>query len=141
MKAWSEGLDQKFDQMTSGSNDVTGAYQLQQVISIVKFKVIANLTFNNESKLDDKRFSLLFIFQVYQQKFNGQILQTDGKQIAKDMKAKMESIFDKNINALRVNKKYISQIPSINKKYYEKLKHFLSENNILFCNSGFTSQG
>ena len=63
MKAWSEGLDQKFDQMTSGSNDVTGAYQLQQVIAIVKFKVIPNLTFiDNESKLDDKRFSLIFIF-------------------------------------------------------------------------------
>ena len=46
MKAWSEGLDQKFDQMTSGSNDVTGAYQLQQVIAIVKFKVIPNLIMN-----------------------------------------------------------------------------------------------
>ena len=47
MKAWSEGLDQKFDQMTSGSNDVTGAYQLQQVIGIVKFKVIAKLLIMN----------------------------------------------------------------------------------------------
>ena len=75
-------------------------------------------------------------FQVYQQKFNGQILQTNGKQIAKDMKTKMESIFDKNINALRVNKKYISQMFI---RHYKKLKHFLSENNILFCNSGFTS--
>ena len=44
-------------------------------------------------------------FQVYQQKFNGQILQTDGKQIAQDMKTKMEEIFDKNIDALRVSKK------------------------------------
>ena len=31
MKTWSEGLDQEFNRMTSGSNDITGAYQLQQV--------------------------------------------------------------------------------------------------------------
>jgi len=68
MRTWSEGLDQEFNRMTSGSNDITGAYQLQQ---------------------------------VYQQKFNGQILKTDGKQIAQDMKEKMELIFNENIDALR----------------------------------------
>ena len=31
MRTWSEGLDQEFNRMTSGSNDITGAYQLQQV--------------------------------------------------------------------------------------------------------------
>ena len=40
---------------------------------------------------------------MYQQKFNGQILKTDGKQIAQDMKEKMELIFNENIDALRVS--------------------------------------
>ena len=31
MRTWSEGLDQEFNRMTSGTNDITGAYQLQQV--------------------------------------------------------------------------------------------------------------
>ena len=35
MKSWSESLDQKFDQMTSGSSDITGAYQLKQVGKLV----------------------------------------------------------------------------------------------------------
>ena len=62
MKAWSEGLDQKFDQMTSGSNDVTGAYQLQQVIATVNFKLISNPTVNIESKVNDELFSRISIF-------------------------------------------------------------------------------
>ena len=40
---------------------------------------------------------------MYQQKFNGQILKTNGKQIAQDMKEKMELIFNENIDALRVS--------------------------------------
>ena len=31
MKTWSQDLDQKFAQLTSGPNDITGASQLQEV--------------------------------------------------------------------------------------------------------------
>ena len=31
MKTWSHDLDQKFAQLTSGPNDITGASQLQEV--------------------------------------------------------------------------------------------------------------
>ena len=91
--------------MTSGTNDITGAYQLQQVskpeyhnkIKSTKwYWVLKALTIND--------FTIfLFNWQVYQQKFNGQILKTDGKQIAQDMKEKMELIFNENIDALRVS--------------------------------------
>ena len=61
MTAWSEGLDQKFDQMTSGSNDITGAYQLQQVIVIINLKLISNPTVKSKGNLDDEGFSRIFI--------------------------------------------------------------------------------
>ena len=35
-------------------------------------------------------------------KFNGQIIRTDGKRIAEEMKAKMEVIFSENVLALKV---------------------------------------
>ena len=31
MKTWSKNLDQKFAQLTSGTDDITGASQLQEV--------------------------------------------------------------------------------------------------------------
>ena len=34
MKAWSQDLDQKFAQLTSGPDDITGASQLQEVNNV-----------------------------------------------------------------------------------------------------------
>ena len=34
MKTWSQDLDQKFAQLTSGPNDITGASQLQEVYNM-----------------------------------------------------------------------------------------------------------
>ena len=41
-------------------------------------------------------------YKAYQQNFNGQIIRTDGKRIAEEMKAKMEVIFSENVLALKV---------------------------------------
>ena len=40
MKIWSKGLDDKFSEITTGSNDITGASQLQNVSNfhLVVFK-------------------------------------------------------------------------------------------------------
>ena len=51
----------------------------------------------------------------------------------------MEEIFDKNIDALRVSKKYISQ--TFINHFIKNWNIFLLANDILFCNLGFASQG
>ena len=47
-------------------------------------------------------YNFLFKLQVYRKNFNGQIIRTDGKRIAEEMKAKMEVIFSENVLALKV---------------------------------------
>ena len=45
---------------------------------------------------------IVVMLQAFQQNFNGQILSTNGKEIAQNMKAEMEGIFNENIEALKV---------------------------------------
>ncbi len=46
MKIWSKELDDKFLKITTGSNDITGASQLQNVSNYLKSK---NIDLRNES--------------------------------------------------------------------------------------------
>ena len=48
MKTWSQDLDQKFAQLTSGPNDITGASQLQEVYIIALYIWYAASLSNND---------------------------------------------------------------------------------------------